>query len=149
MKKTNYFLRKFSLFFVFIFSVAVNSNAETTDTIRTVAEFNNLQDGAKVVFKGEAMTTLHLNRDLTTKNGIFIQDATGAIFLKHQYLNEAATYFQDSRTNLYKFNEGGTEVFSFSGTLERQLPHCLTLLNLLILKLQKYLEEHMVIQFLI
>ncbi len=119
MKKTNYFLKRLSLFFIFIFSVVVNSNAETTDTIRTIAEFNNLQDGAKVVFKGKAMTTLHLNRDYTTTNGIFIQDTTGAIFLKHQYLNETAIYFQDSRSNLYKFNEGGTEVFSFSGTFRK------------------------------
>ena len=112
----------FSIIFsitLFIVSIAINSSAEIADTIKTIAEFNNLQDGVKVVFKGEALTTLHLNRDLTTKNGIFIQDSTGAIFLKHQYLNEVATYFQDSRTNLYKFNEGGTEVFSFSGTFRK------------------------------
>lgn len=117
MKKIN--LNFKGLFFVLVFFVSIMSVSAAT-TVTTIADLKALDNGTKVTFNGEAMTTLHLNYSLSTQNGIFIQDALGnAIFLQHAYLSETNTFFDDDRYDGYKMNKGGTEVFSFTGTFKK------------------------------
>jgi hypothetical protein len=85
-------------------------------TVNSIADLKKLEDGTKVVFSGEAMTTMHF-RDA---GGIFIQDAdTNSIFLKHSYLSATNTYFNTPSYNGYKVNQGGTVVKSFTGTFKK------------------------------